>query len=172
MTRTLDRRTAIVMIAVGIVFVALTSGYGAKARVFPLSLSVLMIVAGAGLLVQAWRRGRAMDAFNARRDAAEVPPEADAQPDTGAVWTAAAPLAGVLVVWAVAVSLGAGYLLPSIPMLMAVLWITGERRWSRLIVASVGISLFCFTMFYLLFRTRLPELDVIKDLASPLRRLF
>lgn len=163
MTRTLDRWTAVVMIAAGIAFVVVTAGYGDKARVFPLSLSALLIVAGAGLLLQTWGRGG--------RDAAGAP-VADADRDPGAVWTAAVPLAGVLVLWAVAVSLGAGYLLPSIPMLVAVMWITGERRVSRLIVGSVGISLFCFTMFYLLFRTRLPELDVIKDLVSPLRRLF
>ena len=157
--------------ATGVALAAELWDYVPKARIFPLSLAITMIVCGVGVALSALRR-RAMTSPPPARTTSIGIDAADPAAVRAGLLQGALPLALVLLAWALAVSLGAGYLLPSIPMLVAALWIAGARRPSVLILAGPAIALVVFTMFYIIFRTRLPELDAIRDLVAPLRRLF
>lgn len=164
---TRDLWVAAGMAATGIALTAELWDYVPRARVFPLCLAVTMIICGAGVALSALRR-RAMAVAPPAGGSDKPGPEAI----RAGMLRGALPLGLVLFVWTLIVSLGAGYLIPSVPMLIAALWIAGERRPGVLIPAGPAIALTVFTMFYIIFRTRLPELDAIRDLVGPLRRLF
>lgn len=160
---TADLVTGVISMMAGLAVIGASWGYTPQARHFPFWLGAVVAVCGVAIVLSALR---------APRRAGESGEPAVFGDLRASGVGAALAYALVMLVWAVALSLGAGYLLPSIVALVLLLIITSERRPANIALGAISIALFCFTMFYIIFQTRLPEAQMIRDLFAPLRRLF
>lgn len=184
MTARLNRDVifAAVAIAAGLAGLWLTADYRPRARHFPQAMSAVIALSGVAILIEGWLRGRrgpapaAAPRERASPDAGpDTPPpdaEASRRAERAGVLRGALPFAAILAVWALAVSYGAGYLLPGFLTGCAMMAIAGARRPLPIVAGAAGVVLFCFTMFYIVFQTRIPETEIIRSLVAPLRQLF
>jgi len=166
-----------------------TWGYVPKARHFPQAMSAIILLSGIGILLmgRATSRQAAAPVVQASAPGEVVPPRTEGAPDGGpdtplpdparaaeyvGMLRGALPFGAILVTWALAVSLGAGYLLPGFVAGILLMIVAGSRRVVPIVLGAGGTVLFCFTMFYIVFRTRIPETAAVKAFVAPLRDLF
>lgn len=155
-------------VASGIAIMLASRDYSQPARQFPMWLGATIVLCGAIIALSAWLRSRqAENPGGAPRPASSL---WSGLRENGRL--AVVLYALVMLGWSLVLSFGGGYLLPSIAAVVLLLIVAGERRPGRVILGAIGIAVFVFTMFYILFNARLPEADYIRELAASSRRLF
>ena len=137
----IDLLAAVVLCAVGITALVLALDFDNESRAFPAAVSALLVlvaaVSGALAIV--------------RRQPLSSP--------TGG-FVAAAAACAVLIAWSIALSLGGGFILPTLLMQLALLSICGVRRSWALVTLPVLITLGAYLLF-----------AVALDVPMPISRL-
>lgn len=127
----------VVFILGGWAFIEAT-GFDARSRVFPLTLSILIAVTGLVLIVRPLLSG----------------PKPSGQYRKLGTMLAAAMVIGL---WAMALKLGAGFMLGTLFMQIALLWLAGLRRWSWLVACALLITVLNYALFVVALDIRLPR---------------
>ena len=127
----IDRRdvsTGALLLVTGVVAAYVALDFDTESRMFPLVVAMLLAVTGTAIAVHA-----------------VLKPDYDeaAQRKFSSVIVAAL----IVAAWAVAFSVGAGFLLPTFAMQAALIWLTGLRR----PIHVVGIAALITALAYLLF---------------------
>ena len=115
-----------------------TRGFDARSSTYPLILALLLAASGAGVALLGFLR------------ASEPKAMADAL-------RAALPAGGVIGAWAAALGLGLGFLLPTLLMQIALLWLSGVRGSLRILGYAVLITGVAYGVFGIGLNVPLPE---------------
>ncbi len=140
----------------GLYLAYIASDFSGRARHFPFWLSISLAVSGAAVL-----------AATVAKMAPAPKPE-----NVQAVLRGALPFAVLMLLWAVALTYGLGYVLPGFVCAAGMLFVAGERDPVRIAISAALIVLACFLTFSVIFNIRLPELSVIDEFLRPIRRLI
>ncbi|GHA35514.1 hypothetical protein GCM10007989_34340 [Devosia pacifica] len=171
-----DAVFAICAILAGAAGLWTTFDYLPKARHFPFAMCLIILVSGIILLIQAFRnRPQPQPATGVAEGAGGTGPSTplpNPNLSQAGFWRGSLPFGAVLIVWALAVSYGAGYLVPGFIAGAVLMVIAGARGPLKIVLGSAAVVLFCFVMFYIVFHTRIPEMPAVRQLVAPLRNLF
>ena len=171
-TRIRDAVFGLTSALVGLVGIWLTYDYQPKARHFPLGLSGVILLCGIAIFAGAFRRPVVAGEPAVAPSGDDEPENVRRAAEHAGMLRGALPFACVLVLWALGVSLGSGYLLPGFIAAIGMMLIAGARGLVFVVTGAAGTILFCFTMFYLVFQTRIPETPFVRSIVAPLRDLF
>jgi hypothetical protein len=145
MTRTVDILTAAVILAIGAVVIAdslrLGAGWGSdgpRSGFFPFWLGTVLVLAGAGLIVQAWRRG------------------------AGVPFVSRQKLRPVLIVLLPALALvlltqWLGLYVASALYIGGYMRAVGAHRWPAVVLVAIGVPVVAFLVFERWFLVPMPK---------------
>lgn len=118
-----------------------SQGFDEASKSYPLFLSVVTTLLGAGITLQAFKQQN--------KSTASIQ------------WLYSRMKGSLLIVllfafWAILLTTKTGYLMSSVLTLMPLLYLLGYKKFSRLILSSFGIAAAVFTLFYIVFDVPLP----------------
>lgn len=131
----------ITILASGIWVFNQSRGFDETSKGYPLFLSIITILLGAGIAIQTFKQ----------KDEGKNSIEWLYHRMKGSLLIVA-----LFVIWTILLSTKTGYLLASILTLMPVLYLLGYKKISHLVLSTFGIVAVVFTLFYLIFEVPLP----------------
>lgn len=149
--RKIDFWTAVAFFLIGATIFILAAGFDERSRSYPLFLAALLCVVSVGLFVQSLlsRSGKVVD-----RNEAEI---LISGPGVQSVlWIA----------WVVLLSVGAGYLGPSVLIVGGIIVVLRGGSPSKSFLQSLAVVAVVFFMFYVVFDIPLPVLDVVEEILG------
>ena len=152
-----DFYLALFTMILGLVCLNEAQGFEGDARAFPFYISLALVLLGVIQLVQVL-----LDASERHIDREAI----------HAVVFGALPLAGVAVLWAWALSSNLGYVLPTIIASIALLTVLKFGSWSMRISRALLITAIIFVLFYIIFGSPLPTLELVDDFFVQIDQFF
>ena len=139
---------AVLTLLLGLWCLDQTRGLDGDAWSFPFYLSVSLCVLGVAQFLQCWfdKSERTVD-----REA------------IAAILQGALPIAAIAGLWALALDLGLGYLLPSVVAVYTMLVVMRYGTPTTRLIRAVLTTAVIFTMFYIIFDSPLPVLESVDD---------